>query len=463
MIALLAASGAWAARPTDLVGLFAFDAADTVASWDDPTGDVRVHYSVSGPNVTDLDDDDGSGVPDYVEWAGTAAAESLALYVATGFRHPLREAELGLGDLGGSQAFDLYLVDFAGQADGYLSVDRCAGGVCAAALVVENDFAGYAYPSDLVALETVVPHELFHAVQAAYTDDLESWTSEGTATWAERLFRPESQDFLRLAQAWFEEPTRSIDDPPVGPVPAFAYGTSLWFDFLVTRHDPSVVVDLLEAAGAADDPELDLVLGAIAARGDDLADLWTTFSAWNLATGELAGSAESHAYAEDVGPPALEDEGRRLDDDNRFYPLATTYYRLTHDGGPMWFGLEAAEPDLTFALHPVDGQGRVLPAERMWDGADPTPRALGDLPAGDWYLWGAQAVDGEDSIKVRFCAGPEDDVVACFAPAPAPSGDTAADTGGGDEGSGCGCDTGPVGGGGGIGLMLLLASVGRRR
>jgi MYXO-CTERM domain-containing protein len=441
---LLGSSSAVAARPTDLVGLFAFDATDVIETWDEPTGDVRVHYSVSGPNVTDLDDDDASGVPDYVEQAGTFGAEALALYVATGFLHPVREAEVGLGDLGGSQAFDLYLVDFGGQADGYLSVDRCQDGRCATALVVENDFNGYGYPSDEVALETVVPHELFHAVQAAYTEDLESWTSEGTATWAERLFRPGSADFLRLAGAWFDEPTRSIDDPPVGPVPAFAYGTALWFDFLVTRHDPQLVVEVLESRSTAAGSDLDVVLGVLDDRGDDLRDLWTTFSAWNLATRELAGAAESYSYARMVGPPLLEDEGRVLDDDNRFYPLATTYYRLDHRGGEVWFGLAEAAPGLAFALHGVDAEGRVLDAALTFDGADPTPRSLGELPAGDWYLWGSQPIDGAESIKVRFCAGPEEDVLACFAPEPTTTPtDTAADTGE-DGGGGCGCATGGV-------------------
>jgi MYXO-CTERM domain-containing protein len=461
-LALLASvSPAEAARPTDLVGLFSFDASDVIATWDEPTGDVRVHYSISGPNVTDLTDSDADGVPDFVYMAGTFGAESLALYVETGFLHPVRESEVGLSALGGSDAFDLYLVDFDGQADGNLSVDRCADGRCAAALIVENDFTGYGYPSDEAALATVVPHELFHAVQYAYTEDLEVWTSEGTATWAERLYVPASQDFLRQVSGWFEEPTRAIDEPPVGPVPGFAYATGLWFDFLTTRHDPQVVVELLEARSTSPASDLEVMLGVLEDRGDDVRDMWETFSAWNLATGDLSGAFEGYDYARYVGPPLLEDEARVLDDDARFYPLATTYYRLEHRGGELWFGLDEAAPDVSFSLHGVDGEGRVLPAELLFDGSDPAVRLLADLPPGDYYLWGSQAVDGPESIKVRFCAGPEVDVVDCFAAEPTtpePTGDTGTD----DDGGGCGCASGPASGFPAL-LLLAAATLGRRR
>ena len=55
---------AFAERPTE-GGLFAYDATDTVETYDE--GMIRVHYSSSGGNVTIMDDLDGSGTPDYVE------------------------------------------------------------------------------------------------------------------------------------------------------------------------------------------------------------------------------------------------------------------------------------------------------------------------------------------------------------------------------------------------------------
>src|SRR5690606_634698 len=116
-----------------------------------------------------------------------------------------------------------------GAADGHFDVDACTGtpARCAGFFVIENDFAGYAYASVAEAVDTVVSHELFHAVQAAYVRDLPVYLSEGTATWAERAFRPDSRDFLRLCDAYLADTGRSLHKPPAGPAPAFAYGTAL--------------------------------------------------------------------------------------------------------------------------------------------------------------------------------------------------------------------------------------------
>ncbi|MFT4977206.1 MAG: hypothetical protein ACI8S6_003111, partial [Myxococcota bacterium] len=107
MIALAVLLGpALAARPDEGGGLFPFDDADIIAYVDGPTGAVRVHYSEDGPSVTILDDDDGDGRPDYPVEVAAVAEDVLAFYADLGFRPPVSESELGLGDLGGSGAFD---------------------------------------------------------------------------------------------------------------------------------------------------------------------------------------------------------------------------------------------------------------------------------------------------------------------------------------------------------------------
>ena len=88
------------------------------------------------------------------------------------------------------------MVDFGGQADGSYAIDRCNDeGACSGAIILENDFQGYGYRSVVEAVETVVPHELFHATEAAYVQSTPIWVSEGLAVWAERQFAPESRDF----------------------------------------------------------------------------------------------------------------------------------------------------------------------------------------------------------------------------------------------------------------------------
>lgn len=461
ILTLAALSEAHAIRPTE-GGLFAFAADDVVETFDDPGGRVRVHYSTSGPNEVRAGDVDADGIPDFVTDAAEVAVAALALYADTGFRAPLAEADLGLGLLGGSEALDVYLVDFALNADGNYGVDACTSAPvrCAGFLSVENDFAGYGYATPLAGLEVVVPHELFHGVQMAYTGELEAWAAEGTAVWAEQLFDPEVRDFLGFSSRYLEEPTRSIDDPPVGPVPAFAYGTALFWDFLTLRHDDTLIVEILEAFEGQTE-FLTPTLAAIEARGDEVAEAWIAFATFNLATGTQSGAIDGYPYAAGLVAPPLEGTGTLLDDDNRFYPLATTYYRLNHPGGELWFGFDAAAPELYFSVHPtVDGtkDGAVLPAVASFRAEDPGPFSLGELPAGQYFVWGAQPEDGASSIKVRFCAGVEADVLDCFGLGPAeepPLGEP--------EEKGCGCATSGGMSGWWIGAGLMVGLQVRRR
>jgi hypothetical protein len=135
------------ARPDDGDGLFVYDDSDELVAWDVPDARVRMHYSIGGPNRTILDDEDEDGVPDFVALVGEEVAQVMEFFEAEGFRVPLHESDVGLGPLGGSDAIDVYLVDFGGSADGQFAVDGCVRDTCSGHLLIENDFAGYGYRS----------------------------------------------------------------------------------------------------------------------------------------------------------------------------------------------------------------------------------------------------------------------------------------------------------------------------
>lgn len=457
MILLLASAAL--ARPTDGSGLFTFDSADVIATYDAPGGTVKVWYASEGPSVTVLDDEDGSGVPDFVEMVGSYAEDVLAVYAEAGFRAPLSD-----NGEGGSDAMDVYLVDFAGNADGMYSAERCSSSPrqCSGYFSMENDFAGYGYPNLETAVRVLTSHELFHAVQAAYDAEEDVWFSEGTAVWAEDLYDPENSDFLAFCSAYLDDPGRSLDEPPAGPVPTFAYATGLWWWFLSNRYGDDFIVELLEATESSDDILVDMD-AMEAARGGSLRDDFSTFARWNLATGRLAGVIESYPFAASLNTPRAEENGARIEDDNRYYPLATTYYKLEHDGGEVLLALEADAPELSFELLPVDSDGRLTEPLATLAGSA-TAYSFGELAAGDYWLVGTNPTLAESSTKVLTCLGGPDDVTAC-----APVGDTAADTGengddtGGEtDGGGCGCDTTP-GAASWVGLLALGVLIGRRR
>ena len=374
-------------------GSYAFDDTDTVTSVDGPAGTARVWYSTEGNNQVLQGDADKNGVPDFAELVAETTEDVLAFYEEEGFRTIPDD-----GTAGGSAAMDVYLVDFHGDADGHYSTESCEGDVCSGYFVMENDFSGYGYSSDEEAVRVLTSHELFHGIQGAYDYDEEIWYQEGTAVWAERLYDPDSRDFLDFCSAYLEDTGRSLSEPPAGPVPTFAYATALWWWFVTERYGEAWMADYMEGTTESDD------LLAVLDERVDLAMDWVDFASWNLATGHLAGVEDSYEFAEDLVAPKLEDRDDFLDDDQRFYPLATTYYLLEHPGGPLQFGLEADAPDLVFRLYATNADGQL-------DGLVAEPAStmgiqeLGDFDAGDYYFFGTNPTLAEDSTKVRFCLG----------------------------------------------------------
>ncbi len=97
----------------------------------------------------------------------------------------------------------------------------------------------------------------------------------------------------------------------------------------------------------------------------------------NLATGPRAGAVEGRRYDADLTTIEPEASGTFIDDDSRFYPIAATYYRVDLTGGELWFGLEAASPDLGFAVVPTRTAAPTAPCSTLSCGSTaPTPRRV---------------------------------------------------------------------------------------
>jgi hypothetical protein len=383
----------FAQRP-DEGGLFSFSSSDVLAHHDSTS--FRIHYSIEGPNQTRLTDDDENGIPDFVEEVALTAEDVLFVYEETGFRRPLQESDIGM-ELGGSPAFDFYLVDFNGSSDGMFGIDGCIDHRCAGYMVMENDFAGYGYNSLSKAISVLVSHEFFHAIQAAYRAEQETWLSEGMAVWAEHIFEPETRDYISFSSAYLGDTERSINRPPAGAISAFSYGTALWFGFLQEKLGEGAVIAILEAL----DTEEDSSQAMFDVLGEDLLTLWNEFARWNLATSRRSGGLSSYPYADQLYGLSFAQEGTKIEDDHRFYPLAASYFILNHDGGTLNFLIEEGGEGLLFSLHPTDEQV-ALSALETWSGEE---FRTWELDAGQYFLVGSFADRGRDSQKKFFCLG----------------------------------------------------------
>lgn len=384
-------------RPTDVNSglMWRFAPGETVESFGADGGAYQVFFTRAGTNAVPLTDADDSGVPDFVEVVDTTYEQVGALYHGPlGYRRPVSDATIA--DNGGDGRFDVYLVDFARAADGAFRVDQCPPSSptrCIGYVVQENDYAGYGYPSTTIANRILASHEYFHGVQAAYDNDQNAVVSEGTAVWASERFDPSLNDFEAFVHGYLERTDRSIDSPPPGPVPTFAYGSALFFKFLTERHDDDLIRKLWEHLenGQGDpsepadqaNPTFVIQLDALLKRDyqSSFAAEWAEFCKWNLFTASAGDAAQSYA------------EG------NRYPAVTSTAITLPHQVD----GLRVFYASAQYFTAPAAGRTRVTAAL-----VDSRLTTTNDLEGS--VLWLAARKNGRNTEVVRVTNGESIDV-----------------------------------------------------
>jgi hypothetical protein len=347
--ALLAGAGcvfapdAWAQacespRPTDAQGSqgVSYGSAE-VDFFDAASGRARVHFALSGPHAPPPLSTLQSGVPDAVVVAAEAADQALDKFEQLGYQAPLGDGASPCASNGGSDAIDVYLLNFA-AADGQAVAAHCEPGLprrCAGFILVENDFRRGGYADTAEGLRTVVPHELFHLVQDAYDAGVERWWAEGSAQWAAKQVYPELQDLERFLPDYFAAPWRPLNVPPSGVITNFLYATAIWPVFLSERFDADVVRQVYEGFDSGLNgvlPTTDVVLQT---HGSSLAQEFLQFAAYNAATGERA--PDSGGYVDAANYPLVS-----------FSPLAGGVGDLASDVGSglgaFYYSFDTAKP-----------------------------------------------------------------------------------------------------------------------
>jgi hypothetical protein len=265
-----------------------------------------VHYVVRGVSAPPLNDDDGDGVPDYVERVAAAADTALAYYERRGFR-AVRPDE------GGPDARpDLYVSRLTPGTFG-VAVPGCDA-VDGAFVAVANTLD----PSEtesLGSLQGTVAHELFHLVQFAYfpreaEPALPDWVLEGSAAAMERRVHPGIADIVSSLQLrrWFTAPHR--------PITAQSYGAQLLWRFLDERYPQllGALLDRFAGSSAAAEGERAFLATFRRLTGEDFAAVFHRFV---LYVADAHGSALRPLRTLAVGPYSA-----------RLAPLAVHYVRL---------------------------------------------------------------------------------------------------------------------------------------
>lgn len=428
-------------RPTDtsVTQLYRYESTDVVEAFDTDAG-FRVHFTRAGKNRVSPADVNDSGVPDFVEAVGSVYGAVAVKYQGElGYRVPLSDGPYA--NNGGDGRFDVYLLDFGLSADGAFRPDTCLSTnpeQCAGYVVQENDFAGYGYPSATVATRILGSHEYFHAVQDAYDNAQGVVLSEGTAVWATEQFDPTTTDFEDYLGGYLSRTDRSLDSPPPGPVPSFAYGSAVFFRFLSERYGVALVRNLWErlenGQGHPSEPanvanpywmvQLDALLKAN--HQSSFGKAFVEFSTWNLYLQGYADASKSYANGASYPLPAMTAvTGPYQSFPLRVFYASTQYYRLA--AGARTAMTAALVDDPGSAEDDTQDLALVLAARQGGKVAE--VKTLADVKAGTEVLATTggtelvvavvnQARSGSGGVLSRrpgLCIGTEREVALCHA------------------------------------------------
>ena len=371
ILATRVASAEVCPRPTDAAGYAGYSYAPAVpVSFD--AGGVRVWYVTTGIHAVLAASTRTDGVPDDVANVGAVTADARQRYEAMGFRPPVSDTSTSCGGGDGDGRIDVYLVHFTG-ADGMTGTEGCTktSGVrtCASFILAQANFRTLYATAD-EGIRTVLPHELFHAVQNAYDTELDRFWAEGTAQWATKQLDLSLPDLERFIPSFLNETARSLDAPPSGVTSGFLYGAAIWPVFLTEHRGPGIVKAILEKEGAARASALDAASAVFVEQGTTLAEEFTLFAVYNVATKSRAGTggykdAAKYSLAKLIELPDAPMVASLTSG------LSSRYYHVAA-GAPRLFTLDADATRTRAMLLPFeDGHARVdkvLPLPARLDG-----------------------------------------------------------------------------------------------
>ncbi|KAF1068160.1 MAG: hypothetical protein GAK39_03624 [Variovorax sp.] len=151
---------------------------------------IRVFYALEGPHALYTGVDlNGNGVPDMVEDAALHLDTVRRIYLANGFRDPLRSPRFRQ-----AETIDIDLLNFDAYSPGvadkrglsFSAVIRYPGSSaradrCTLSIAINAALAG----NHERVKDYLIPHELFHLFQYGHAMFRASWYLEGMAKWAE--------------------------------------------------------------------------------------------------------------------------------------------------------------------------------------------------------------------------------------------------------------------------------------
>jgi len=252
-------------------------------------GHFRVHYDTTGYNAPDMTDEDGNGVPDYVDSTLVYLEYAWDLEVNRLGYDPPREDD---GEGGGGE-IDCYIKNY-GTAGGYGATQPVSTpDGYTAYITIDNNYAEKQYHSKgYKGLRVTTAHEFFHVIHFNYFFDYGvSWWMEQSAVWMEEKAWDDVNDYLNYLEYFFLDTMRN-KSPLDSNYGNFKYGAALWPMYLGKRFGDDIIKSIWDALAASDRHTIG-VFDEVIPGG--LAKAYNEFAVWNYFTKDRANTVDFHS------------------------------------------------------------------------------------------------------------------------------------------------------------------------
>ena len=203
------------------------------------SGRFLIHYDLGGRHGVDAADEDGNGIPDYIDETAATLEHVWTLEVEElAYRSPLLD-----GSAGGGDEYDVYITDLGSSGVYGYAFPELSGNSTPVYLEIDNNFTDpvYVQTRGIDALHVTLAHEFFHGVQFSYYAGRDGlWWQEASATWMEEVAYPEVDDYLQYVPSVLRRPERALESGNF-TVETRIYGLAIFAHFLDLRFDRAVI------------------------------------------------------------------------------------------------------------------------------------------------------------------------------------------------------------------------------
>lgn len=338
-------------------------------SYISPSGKFEIFYYTSGDSAVSLEDNDGNGIPDYVDWVAEAADSSYRHEVLNlGFKDPIPSGSV----------YRIVIEDMGFYGETRQSSPEPAGTY----FRLDNDFVGFPDNTDPEgqqkgALKVTVAHEFKHAIQFGQNNwqspsgDLD-WI-EMDATLMEEVVYDDVNDYYHYIKTglYSENPnSNSIFFRPSSSIPG-AYWHVSWMIFYSEAFGNGLFRDVWELIEVQNDLGIDEALTSVLPNyGSDFATTFVQNHLWHFASGIRKGDddygfdeKEFYPYSNvEASYSMVPEEGIIIENVDR---LAARYYEVTpsaNDYGPIEVAVDfdSTQVGLGLILYKKDGEMQEL-------------------------------------------------------------------------------------------------------